>query len=137
MTRLSLDGFGERNLVGASTPGILAMRYDAKKVTQFRSSLGFEVAGNYEMGSGMAFLPSIKASWVHTFDPERSLTAAFAAAPDFSFENAGMPAVANMARVEARASIRSNRFEWIARVGASVAAHYRAAQAQIGFRLGL
>jgi outer membrane autotransporter protein len=96
---LRMDGFTENALISTNT-GNLALNSAGQTVGSLRTFLGTQLDSKFFVG-GNSFEPWLRASWVHEFDRERSLLAAFSAAPGFYFPIDGARSVANSARINA------------------------------------
>jgi uncharacterized protein with beta-barrel porin domain len=132
---LWLDGFKETSTTSTGAPGSLGLQVDAKKVTEVKSYLGAEAYGMIDLGNNVVLRPSLQMSWMHDYNPERSITAGFATAPGFTFDSAGAPFASNAMRVDAAVSLGGQRFEWFMRGNAVIAGRYTGAEGQLGVRV--
>lgn len=88
----------------------LALQFGHTAQTTVPLSLGARAGSSFQVGGGHVLDMTAELAWVHNFNPDRSLTGAFVAAPDVPFTVQGLSASANAAQVGlgAKLSLTSN-----------------------------
>ncbi len=84
--------------IGSDAPG-LGLRYGRTQRTSVPLTLGGRVGTAFDVGGGRRLAVSAELGWVHEFNTQRSVRAAFSAAPTSSFQVLGASAAADSATV--------------------------------------
>ena len=100
------DGFSETSKGSGGQPGVLGMSFADQQTQSVQSQLGARIEGRANLAGGAIFLPYLKASWAHEFDPSRQASTGFVAAPGFSFVNDGAQEFHDAAKIDAGGLIR-------------------------------
>ena len=102
-------GFTE-TVTGDPSAAGLALQFGHTAQTTVPLSLGARAGSSFQVGGGHVLDMTAELAWVHNFNPDRSLTGAFVAAPDVPFTVQGLSASANAAQVGlgAKLSLTSN-----------------------------
>jgi outer membrane autotransporter protein len=100
------DGFNETSKGSGGQPGALGMSFAAQQTQSVQSQLGARIEGRADLAGGAVFLPYLKASWAHEFDPARQTSTGFEAAPGFSFINDGAQEFHDAAKIDAGGVVR-------------------------------
>lgn len=95
----SNSSFSEQN------GGLLGLRFGSRNVTSVPMSLGVQLDGTFQVGSGMTITPKARIAWVHEFDAKRTVSAEFLSAPGFRWNVNGAPAVEDAARLDLGAQL--------------------------------
>lgn len=122
VTRLSLPAYVEHQADGEAAT--LGLAFFGKDWTRARSLLGANVAGRIDLPEGKALVTTLRAAWVHDFDTERSVTAAFAGAQDYRFTAAGAEAVGDSGRIDLRSTLQMRKVDLQFSVGANLGKGY-------------
>ncbi len=72
--------------------GALALRFGAAEQTSVPLTVGGRAGSDFQIGGGHVLSLSAELGWMHEFNPQRSLTAAFVAAPNVPFQVLGVSA---------------------------------------------
>ena len=104
------NGFTETNPVPAGAPGPLGLSYGSIRVSSLPTFLGAQFDSRIAFSNGMMLSPYARVSWVHEFNPDRAIDAAFIALPTAAFAVDGPRAARDAARIDAggKLAIRSN-----------------------------
>ena len=111
LAAVELDGLWQDQVsesvpAGSSAAGqAVALRYDAHGQISAPLTLGARFGGSLDLGGGHVLTPSLQIGWVHEFNPERTLTASFAAAPEASFQVLGIEVSREAAQTIAGATL--------------------------------
>jgi outer membrane autotransporter protein len=110
LSALSQNGYSETSTLNSSpsTPGTLGLTYQAQTTVSAKSSLGAQVESSYTMPNGMRLLPFARLAWVHEFNPNREITAAFNVASSVPFVTSGTQAASDTGRINAGFNLRAN-----------------------------
>jgi len=128
--------YTETSTIAGGGPGILGLSFAARTTTSLPTFLGMQVDTRTVFGDGSVLMPYARASWVHEFEPNRQVTAAFINIPTAAFTVDGARAASDAARIDAgvkyaldptRSLFANLSGEW-SNVGQSIAA-------TAGFRL--
>ena len=137
ITSLSLPAFAETSNTQNGGVGALNLGFGAKNATRTRSFLGTDVSGQLAQWGGTSLVASLRGSWVHDFDPARSVAVSFANAPQVSVDTFGAPGVKDAAKLDVRASVRAKGYELQFSVGTNLAPRTSNLSAQAGIRIPL
>jgi outer membrane autotransporter protein len=104
------DGFTETNPVPPGAPGPLGLSYGSVSVSSLPTFLGAQFDTRIPFANGVVLSPYARLSWVHEFNPNRTVNPAFIALPGAAFTVDGPRAASDAARIDAGAklAIRSN-----------------------------
>lgn len=91
-------GFTE-GAAGQGSAGALALRFSRAERTSVPLTVGGRVGGAVPIGAGRVLSLLAELGWVHEFSPQRSVDAAFIAAPGVPFRVLGVSASRNAAQV--------------------------------------
>jgi uncharacterized protein with beta-barrel porin domain len=133
VTRLSLPGYVENQAEGQEDAA-LGLAFFGKDWTRTRTFAGGNVAGRIELPQGKALVTTLRAAWVHDFDPDRSVTAAFAGAPDYRFVTTGAQAAGDSGRIDLRSTLQMRKVDLQFSVGANLGKGYNDLTAMAGVR---
>jgi uncharacterized protein with beta-barrel porin domain len=97
--------YGETTTTPGGGPGLFGLSYLAHTVTSLPTFLGLQADTRTVLANGTAFTPYARASWVHEFEPNRQVTAAFINLPTGSFTVDGARAARDAARIDAGAKL--------------------------------
>ncbi|MHC2331097.1 autotransporter domain-containing protein [Bradyrhizobium sp. USDA 4454] len=121
-TTLDLPSYAESVVAG---PGLFALRYVSKEVTDWRSEFGLRTDKSMPINNGSARLTLRgQAAWGHNFNTDRSVQAAFLGLPASGFVVNGAAPAANLALVSGSAEVA-----W--KGGLSLAAKFGTEQSRI------
>jgi outer membrane autotransporter protein len=99
-------GFTETSVTAAGTPGVLGLSFQSRTVSSLPTFLGMQFDTRMPVAGWGTWAPFARASWVHEFEPTRSITAAFIALPGAgTFTVDGPRAASNAARIEAGSNL--------------------------------
>ncbi|MBV8914604.1 MAG: autotransporter domain-containing protein, partial [Acetobacteraceae bacterium] len=95
----------------AGGPGsdALALHFKGVQQTSVPMTLGARLSSAFALGGGHVLRLSGELGWVHEFNPQRSVTAAFVAAPNVPFQSLGMSASRDSALTSLDATLSVNR----------------------------
>lgn len=96
---LRQHGFVERSA------GILGLVVPSRTTNALPTFLGVQAETSFAVWDGAVLTPTLRASWVHEFEPNRELSAAFVAVPAAGFTVGGARPARDAARVEAGAKL--------------------------------
>ena len=82
-------------------PSVLGLNYSARNVLSLPTFLGAQFDSKLPLWNGLVLSPWLRLSWVHEFDPNRTIFPSFIAAPGFDFLIQGAQAAHDAARVGA------------------------------------
>jgi outer membrane autotransporter protein len=99
------NGFTETNPVPAGAAGPLGLTYGAISVSSLPTFLGAQFDTRFAFGNGMVLSPYARLSWVHEFEPNRTINPAFIALPAAAFSVDGPRAASDAARIDAGAKL--------------------------------
>ena len=102
-------GYSETSVVAGGAPGVLGLNFQSVRTLSLPASVGMQFDARFAMPSGQVWTPYVRAAWVHEFNPDRSVTAAFNVAPGFLFNTIGTPAAADAAQVTAGGNLALSR----------------------------
>jgi outer membrane autotransporter protein len=112
---IEADGLWQGQVTEAAVPGAptgasdVALHYDATSEASVPLTLGGRANWHLDLGGGRVLATSLQLGWVHEFNPQRSLTAAFAGAPGAPFRVFGVAASRDAAQTIAGASVSLSR----------------------------
>ncbi len=106
-SQLWQQGYTESSSAGGA-PGILGLTYAQQQTYSLQSNLGLQFDSKVIIGDSHAWTPYLRASWMHEFNPNRGITAAFNVAPGYQFTTVGVPAVSDALEVVAGGSFSVN-----------------------------
>jgi outer membrane autotransporter protein len=97
-------------VVGGAGADALALHFARVQQTSVPMTLGVRAGTFFAIEGDRVLSLSTELGWVHEFNPHRSVTAAFVAAPNVPFQSLGMSPSrdAALASVDARLSITRN-----------------------------
>ena len=101
------QGYSEWSTIGGA-PGILGLTYAAQQALSLELYLGMQFDSKLLVGGDHVWTPYLRASWVHEFYPNSSITASFNVAPGYQFTTAGAPAVSDALEVVTGGSLTLN-----------------------------
>jgi uncharacterized protein with beta-barrel porin domain len=93
-------GYTEASATVAGAPGALGLSYASRSTASLPTFLGGQLDGDFALPNGMLWSPQLRASWVHEFEPTRSISASFIALPAGAFTVDGPRAAMDSARVD-------------------------------------
>ena len=97
--RLRSGGYTETStIVGANTPGVLALAVTGRTTTSIPAFIGARLSGSYLMDNGWTFAPSATLAYVHEFSTRRNLNASFVSLQGSNFTASGSRPAANGAQ---------------------------------------
>jgi outer membrane autotransporter protein len=135
VTRLNMPAYTEASTTTAGAAGILNLRFGAKDFTRTRTFLGSELTATGKAGGGFTLAGTLRANWIHDFNPMRSVTVGFASVPTQTFDSLGAAGVSDMGKFDAQVSLRRDNYEFRLGVGTTAASRYNQLNAQGGFRI--
>jgi outer membrane autotransporter protein len=91
-----------------SGTGILGLTVASHTATSLPTFVGVQFDGRYVMPDGAVLAPYSRVSWVHEFEPDRRVSAAFITAPGASFTVNGARAASDAARLDTGAKLMFN-----------------------------
>ncbi|WP_156898221.1 hypothetical protein [Methylocapsa acidiphila] len=94
---LTQNAYGE-TLVGGG-PSELGLTYARRNVLSLPSFVGAQFDAKLALWDGAVLKPWLRLSWVHEFDPNRTILPSFISAPGFDFLIQGAQAARNAARL--------------------------------------
>ncbi len=94
---LSMDAFNETSLNG----GTLGLGFDRRTILSLPVSLGLQLDTTVGIGDGKSLQAWGRAAWVHEFEPDRSVSPEFQAAPGYPLVIQGAAAAVNAVAVDA------------------------------------
>jgi outer membrane autotransporter protein len=97
-------------VVGGPGADALALHFSGVQQTSVPMTLGVRASTSLAFGGDHVLSLSTELGWVHEFNPHRSVTAAFVAAPNVPFQSLGISPSRDsaLASVDARLSITRN-----------------------------
>lgn len=108
-TALWQRAYTESSTTVGGGPGLLGLSYGANTVTSFPTYLGAQFDMHRQLDNGQILSPYLRASWVHEFNPDRSIHASFISIPGAGFTVDGARAAADAARIETGATLAFQR----------------------------
>jgi len=107
------NGFTETNPVPAGAAGPLGLSYGSISVSSLPTFVGAQFDTRFAFGNGMVLSPYARLSWVHEFNPNRAINAAFIALPPAAFTVYGPRASSDAARIDAGAKLAIAANAWL------------------------
>jgi uncharacterized protein with beta-barrel porin domain len=101
--------YTESSTTVGGAPGVLGLSYQANTITSFPMFVGAQFDARYQFSGGQVLTPYLRASWVHEFKPDRSITASFTSIPGTNFTAEGARAAAESARIDAGGALSLSR----------------------------
>src|SRR5215831_9151980 len=99
------NAFTETNPVPAGAAGPLGLSYGSISVSSLPTFVGAQFDTRFAFANGMVLSPYARLSWVHEFNPTRSIDATFIALPGAAFTVDGPRASSDAARIDAGAKL--------------------------------
>jgi uncharacterized protein with beta-barrel porin domain len=93
--------YTEASSAGFGVPGILGLSFQSRTVPSLPTFLGAEINTRIAVAHGAVWAPFVRASWVHEFMPDRTVSAAMSILPTGTFIVDGPRAARDAARIEA------------------------------------
>jgi outer membrane autotransporter protein len=97
----------------AGAAGPLGLIYGSTSVSSLPIFLGAQLDTRIAFANGMALLPYGRLAWVHEFEPNRAINAAFIALPGAAFTVNGPRAARDAARIDAGAKLALRPNAWL------------------------
>jgi uncharacterized protein with beta-barrel porin domain len=88
-----------------SSTGVFGLTVASQTVTSLPTFVGVQVDGRYVTPEGAVLAPYSRLSWVHEFEPDRRVSAAFVTVPGASFTVNGARAANDAARLDTGAKL--------------------------------
>jgi autotransporter-associated beta strand protein len=107
------NGFSETNPVPAGAAGPLGLTYGSISVSSLPTFVGAQFDSRLAFSNGMVLSPYARLSWVHEFNPTRSIDATFIALSGAAFTVDGPRASSNAARIDAGAKLAIGPAAWL------------------------
>jgi outer membrane autotransporter protein len=107
------NGFTETNPVPAGAAGPLGLSYGSISVSSLPTFVGAQFDTRFAVGNGVVLSPYARLSWVHEFNPNRAINAAFIALPPAAFTVYGPRASSDAARIDAGAKLAIAANAWL------------------------
>jgi outer membrane autotransporter protein len=107
------NGFTETNPVPAGAAGPLGLTYGSISVSSVPTFVGAQFDTRFAFSNGMVLSPYARLSWVHEFNPTRSINATFIALPGAAFTVDGPRASSDAARIDAGAKLAIGPNAWL------------------------
>jgi len=93
--------YTESSTIIGGGPGILGLTFAARTTTSLPTFVGMQVDTRMVFSDGSVLRPYARASWVHEFEPNRQVNAAFITIPAAAFTVDGARAASDAARIDA------------------------------------
>jgi len=103
LTALQADSYSETSSGGPSTYGL---SFEKQTTYSIPSTLGLQVGSAWVAPNGVDFSNSLRADWLHEFEPGRSTTASILAAPGYDFTVQGAQPATDAAELTLKSQIR-------------------------------
>jgi outer membrane autotransporter protein len=103
------NGYTESSLTAGGAPGMLGLTYQPQVTDSLPTFVGAQVETTWADAFGVSYTPFLRASWVHEFEPDRTVVPSFIAAPGFNFTIEGARAASDGARVDAGFKVNLSR----------------------------
>jgi outer membrane autotransporter protein len=100
---LRAHAYTESSTISGGGLGILGLTFAARTTTSLPTFLGMQVDTRMVFSNGSVLTPYARASWVHEFEPNRQVNAAFITIPAAAFTVDGARAASDAARIDAGA----------------------------------
>jgi outer membrane autotransporter protein len=97
----------------AGAAGPLGLTYGSISVSSLPTFVGAQFDTRFAFGNGMVLSPYARLSWVHEFNPNRAINAAFIALPGAAFTVDGPRATNDAARIDAGAKLSIGPNAWV------------------------
>ena len=97
---LRAHAYTESSTIVGGGPGILGLTFAARTTTSLPSFLGMQIDTRTVFSNGSVLTPYARASWVHEFEPNRQVNAAFITIPAAAFTVDGARAASDAARID-------------------------------------
>jgi outer membrane autotransporter protein len=107
------NGFTETNAVPPGAAGPLGLSYGSTSVSSLPTFVGAQLDTRLALGNAMVLSPYARLSWVHEFEPNRAINAAFIALPGAAFTVDGPRAARDAARIDAGAKLAIRPNAWL------------------------
>jgi outer membrane autotransporter protein len=132
--KLWQNAYSEINSSGGSST--LGLSFPEQSSTSLPASLGVQFDSRFALSNGTAVTPFARIAWVHEFNPNRSITAAFNVAPGVNFITSGARMNSDFARfdVGARADV-ARGLSLFARLSGEIAAGSQTYSAVGGYKM--
>ncbi|HZV09077.1 MAG TPA: autotransporter outer membrane beta-barrel domain-containing protein, partial [Novosphingobium sp.] len=134
VTQLKMPAYAETAYTNTGQIGSLNLAFQAKTYTAKRSFVGSSFTDEVALSPSTRLVGLLKGSWVHDFNPERSVYTGFASAPEYSFETFGAAGPKDAAHLDLGAALRGKSYELRVNVGSTLAARYSNLSAEAGIR---
>jgi outer membrane autotransporter protein len=135
VTGLALDSYAETSTAAGGAPGVLGLRFDSRNYTRTQTYLGVDASTAMAVSQDMVLRPSLRASWVHDYDPTRSAQSSFLSAPGYTFDQHGAPGIGDGARLDGRIMLNTKTYDLQLRAGALVSSRYDGLDAEFGVKV--
>ena len=114
---------------------ITSLMFKGETNTSVRSFLGATAQTKLMVRSDLELTPTLRAAWVHDYTADRSITAAFKAAPDFVFHDPAVVGVKDAARLDLGMTLsKAGAYEVQTQAGATLAPGAVGMDASIGMK---
>src|SRR3984893_15803523 len=107
------NGFTERNAVPPGAAGPLGLSYGRTSVPSLPTFVGAELNTRIGFANGIVLSPYARASWVHEFEPNRTINASFIALPGAAFTVDGPRAASDAVRIDAGSKLALRPNAWL------------------------
>ena len=135
VTALSLNSYAETSTGAGGVPGALGLKFEARDYTRTQTYLGLDASTAARISEDMVLRPSLRAAWVHDFDPTRSVQNSFLSAPGFTFDQHGAPGIRDGARVDGSILLNTKTYDLQFRAGTLLSSRYDGLDAQFGVKV--
>jgi autotransporter-associated beta strand protein len=107
------DGFTETNPVPPGAPGPLGLSYGSVSISSLPTFLGAQFDTRVAFSNRMVLSPYARLSWVHEFNPDRTIAPTFIGLPGAAFTVDGPRAARDAARIDAGAKLAMGPNAWL------------------------
>jgi outer membrane autotransporter protein len=101
--------FTEASMTAGGAPGVLGLTFPSVTATSLPTFLGMQFDTKIAMFGGSLFAPYLRVSWVHEFNPDRSIGAYFNSVPGASFVVDGPRVGSDSAKIDLGMNLAFNR----------------------------
>ena len=130
-----MDGYNETATVAGGGGGVLGLKFEARDYTRTQTYLGLDASTATRLAEDMVLRPSLRASWVHDFDPVRSVQNSFLSAPGFRFDQHGSPGIKDGARLDGSIVLNTKMYDLQFRAGTLLSSRYDGLDAEFGVKV--
>ena len=135
VTTLNLDSYAETATGAGGAPGALGLAFNARNYTRTQTFLGLDASTAARVSQDMVLRPSLRASWVHDFDPARTVQNSFLSAPGFQFEQHGAPGIRDGGRLDGSLVLSTKAYDLQFRAGTLLSSRYDGLDAEFGMKV--